>query len=120
MSRWERLQDFLAELARPSVLWFGGASASWATIVCAQAASLEGAAVVTAAWAGIGGVYWAKSHEAAKIETARVETAKAPATPAPGTATLTAAPDVDATLTVRDTSAPDDGELPLDQRVNPK
>ena len=59
--------------------------------------------------------------EASKLSNAALQKAVdgAAPVPAPGTAIVTAAADVDATVTVTDAGTTDDGELPPDQRVQP-
>lgn len=105
----DQLKVFLADLARPWVLWSGGGSASVATVMCAINPTLDGAAVVTAAWLGVFGIYWGKSRETAQIAiananaTAEVEKVRATANPPP-TEALKPAP-------------LDEGELPPDKRV---
>ena len=103
------VKAFIADLARPWVLWSGGASASVATVICAWRGEnmLEGAALLTAAWAGVAGIYWGKSFENRGVEASKasVEVVRAQASPPPAAA-LAAAP-----------TPSDDGELPLDQRV---
>jgi hypothetical protein len=67
------LKTFLADLARPWVLWAGGGSASVATVMCAWEPTLEGAAVVAAAWGGLFGIYWGKAQETTKIAIATAQ-----------------------------------------------
>lgn len=80
-----KLPQILADLARPSVLWFGGISASFATGVSAWRGDnlVEAAALVAAAWAGVAGIYWGKAWELQKVgaQAAEVEKerARAPA-----------------------------------------
>lgn len=82
----DQLKQFLADLARPWVLWAGGGSASAATLMCARNPTLEGAAVVTAAWAGVFGIYWGKAWEergkagvAGEVEKVRAQAVAPPA-----------------------------------------
>lgn len=112
MITFDQFKTFLADLARPWVLWAGGASASVATVMCSREPTLEGAAVVAAAWGGVFGIYWGKAQETTKIAiataqaSADVEKERAKATPPPAQALAPA-------------SAPetaDAGEIPADQR----
>ena len=86
------VKAFIADIARPWVLWAGGGSASIATVLCARAPTLEGAAVVAAAWGGIFGIYWGKAQETAKIAianaqaSAEVEKERAKSSPLPAEA----------------------------------
>lgn len=94
----DALKGLIADLARPWVLWAGGGSASVATIMCAVNPTLEGAAVVAAAWGGVFGIYWGKSRETAQIAianaqaTAEIEKERAKASPPPAEALKPAEP----------------------------
>lgn len=96
------LKGFLGDLARPWVLWSGAFSASAATIMCAVTPTLEGAAVVGAAWAGVFGIYWGKAREVARVAiataqaNATVETERAKSSPPPAEALKPADPPPDA------------------------
>lgn len=64
-ARFERVVAALGALARPFVLYAAGFSAAVATIrlSLSDAALIEKAAYITAAWAGVGLIYGAKAIE---------------------------------------------------------
>jgi hypothetical protein len=118
-SRLDKVKSFIGDLARPFSIIVTSSAAAWATVTMAyRVDGFEGAALyIAAVYAGLAGLYGFKAWETTKTggQAAEVAVAKVSNTPAPGTATIVAAPDVNVTAQVTDTT--DDGVLPPDKRV---
>lgn len=101
----DQVKAFLADLARPFSIYATSAAGAWAIVdVGSRVQDGQAAFYVAAVLAGLGGLYFGKSWEQAKVSGhhAEVEKERAKASPPPAEALKPAA---------------DDGELPPDQRV---
>lgn len=66
MPNLQRLAGFLGHLARPWCLYVAGGAAGWTTVTIPyrpDVSLIEGAAYITAAWAGVAAIYLGKAYE---------------------------------------------------------